>query len=481
VPREKRTTKTVAKRIDLNYFKRPSRWRRWRFALSVALPCLAVAWLAAYGVARNSHAYSTGKMSPAHAVLTRQCGACHISQAGFFRAAATDHACLSCHDGPIHHADQVFTPSCASCHVEHRGRMRLAATADQSCTQCHADLRAKGAATSYVTHVRAFTSDGHPEFAPLRAGFRDPGTIKLNHAIHLKAGLLGPNGTRVQMTCDDCHRANAADQSWRFGAAPTSQSQPASSPMAASAPAGQMMPVSAPRMFPPSYSPARAYMQPISYARHCIGCHPLLFDKRFTDSVPHDTPEVIHTFLVKRYTDYIATHPAELREAKSTIALPAKPVPISPRIYTPQGWVNTRVAEAENLLWRKTCKECHALSSVPPPPPVPAAPMMMPAALPKVAKSNIPVRWFPDAEFDHQAHRAWTCTTCHPRATTSQATADILVPGEKTCEQCHHAGADAAEARCFECHAYHDWSREKPVKGTAHFSSWMRRVRMPAS
>lgn len=222
-------------------------------------------------------------------------------------------------------------------------------------------------------------------------------------------------------------------------------------------------------------------MQPISYARHCIGCHPLLFDKRFTDSVPHDTPEVIHTFLVKRYTDYIATHPAELREAKSTIALPAKPVPISPRIYTPQGWVNTRVAEAEDLLWRKTCKECHALSSVPPPPPVPAAPMMMPATLPRVAKSNIPMRWFPDAEFDHQAHRAWTCTTCHPRATTSQETADILVPGEKTCEQCHHAGADAAEARCFECHAYHDWSREKPVKGTAHFSSWMRRVSMPAS
>ena len=276
--------------------------------------------------------------------------------------------------------------------------MRLAATADQSCTQCHANLRTNGKATSYVTHVTAFTSGGHPEFAPLRAGFRDPGTIKLNHAIHLKASLLGPNGTRVQMTCDDCHRANAADQSWRFGAAPASQSQSPSS-MAANATAGAMMPVSAPRMFPPSYSPARAYMQPISYARHCIGCHPLLFDKRFTDSVPHDTPEVIHAFLVKRYTEYIATHPAELRETKSTMALPARPVPISPRIYTPPEWVNTRVAEAENLLWRKTCKECHALSSLPRAQP---APMMLPGALPKVAKSNIPVRWFPDAEFDHR-------------------------------------------------------------------------------
>ncbi|MGC2333693.1 MAG: hypothetical protein WA581_19735 [Candidatus Acidiferrales bacterium] len=478
MPREKRTTKTVAQRIDLNYFKRPTPWRRWRFALSVALPCLAVTWLAAYGVARNNHVYSSGKMSPAHAVLTRQCSACHVSRFGFFGAIATDQACLSCHDGPIHHRDQVFTPSCSSCHVEHRGRMRLAATADQSCTQCHADLRTSGKATSYATDITKFTSVGHPEFAPLRPGFRDPGTIKLNHAIHLKANLMGPSNTRVQLRCDDCHRANAADQSWRFGTTSAAQSQPPLS-MAANTPGGEVTPVSAQQMFgPPSLSSARAYMQPIAYAKHCIGCHPLLFDKRFTDSVPHDTPAVIHAFLAKRYTDYIATHPAELREMKSTIALPAKPVPISPRIYTPQEWVNTRVAEAELLLWAKTCKQCHALSFAPSAPPAPMAAL---AALPKVAKSHITVRWFPQARFDHEAHRAWTCTTCHARATTSQETADILVPGERTCEQCHHAGPDAADARCFECHTYHDWSRERQVKGAARLSSWMRAARKPAS
>jgi hypothetical protein len=478
VPRAKRTTKTIAQRIDLNYFKRPSRWRTWRFALSLALPCLAVVWLAAYGVARNNHAYSSGKMSPAHAVLVQQCSACHVSKAGFFRAAAADQACLSCHDGPIHHADQAFTPSCASCHVEHRGRMRLAATADESCTQCHSDLRTTGAPTSYVTHITEFASEGHPEFAPLRAGFRDPGTVKLNHAIHLKANLVGPNNTRVQLGCDDCHRADASDQSWRFGAPPAAS--PAIPSIAANASSGAMVPVSAPQTAgPPSRSWARAYMQPISYARHCTGCHPLLFDKRFTDSVPHDTPEMIHAFLVKRYTDYIATHPAELRETKSTIALPARPVPVSPRTYTPQEWINTRVAEAELLLWSKTCKQCHALSFAPG---TPAATMSAtPSPLPKVAKSNIPARWFPQAMFDHQAHRAWTCTTCHSRATTSQETADILVPGERICEQCHHPGADAAESRCFECHAYHDWSREKQVKGATHISSWMRIAGKPAS
>jgi len=460
VPREKRTTKTIAQRIDLNYFKRPSPWRTRRFVLSVALPCLAVASLAVYAIARNNQAYSSGRMSPAHAVLTQQCGACHVSRAGIFRAAATDQACLSCHDGPIHQADQVFTPSCASCHVEHRGRMRLAATADASCTQCHADLRTNGAATSYARDITEFTSGGHPEFAPLRAGFRDPGTIKLNHAIHLKANLIGPNNTRVQMDCDDCHRANGAYQSWRFGGPPVKR------PQSATEDSGNMVDA-------PSHSSRRAYMQPIAYVQHCMACHPLLFDKRFTDSVPHDTPEVIHAFLVKRYTDYIATHPAELRETKSTIALPAKPLPISPKIYTPPEWVKVRVAEAELLLWGKTCKQCHALSFAPSPVPVALAPAA-PDALPVVAKSNIPVRWFPHARFDHEAHREWTCTTCHARATTSEETSDILVPGEKTCEKCHHAGANAAESRCFECHTYHDWSKQKRVKGTAHVTWWMR-------
>ncbi|HEX4074323.1 MAG TPA: hypothetical protein VHX49_02880 [Candidatus Acidoferrales bacterium] len=476
MPREKRTTKTIAQRIDLNYFKRPSRWRTWRFALSVALPCLAVAWLAVYAVARNNHVYSSGKMSPAHAVLTPQCGACHVSRAGVFRAVAADQACLSCHDGPIHHADQVFTPSCASCHVEHRGRMRLASTADASCTQCHADLRTSGAATPYAKEITEFTSDGHPEFAPLRAGFRDPGTIKLNHAIHLKAGLIGPNNTRVQLDCDDCHRANAAEQSWRFGATPAAPSQtPMATSAAGVAPGRTFMAVSARQEFgPPSESSARAYMQPIAYARHCVGCHPLLFDKRFADSVPHDKPAVIQAFLVKRYTDYIAAHPTELRETKSTTALPTKPVPISPRVYTPPEWVNTRVAEAELLLWRKTCEQCHALSFAPTPA------LAAPVALPVVAKSNIPARWFPQARFDHDAHREWTCTTCHARATTSQETADILVPGERTCEQCHHSGANAADARCFECHTYHDWSKEKQVKGAARVT-WMRIMERPAS
>jgi len=70
------------------------------------------------------------------------------------------------------------------------------------------------------------------------------------------------------------------------------------------------------------------------------------------------------------------------------------------------------------------------------------------------------------AHFDHQAHRLVSCESCHAKAATSKETSDILMPGIETCQQCHKPGKEyAAEARCFECHNYHDWRQEKPVHG----------------
>jgi hypothetical protein len=97
--------------------------------------------------------------------------------------------------------------------------------------------------------------------------------------------------------------------------------------------------------------------------------------------------------------------------------------------------------------------QCHALSF----------PTNQP--LPVVANSNITVRWFQHAVFNHDKHRLVKCEECHSAARTSQETSDVLLPGIRTCEQCHHAGSEAAEARCFECHTYHDWSKEKPAQG----------------
>jgi len=164
---------------------------------------------------------------------------------------------------------------------------------------------------------------------------------------------------------------------------------------------------------------------------------------------------------VKQFSDYIHGHPAELREQKNPPWLPEKPLPPAVRVLTPPQWVAERTAEAEQLLWRKTCKECHSLVFAPG------------QTLPAVPLSAITPRWLPHALFDHEAHRLVQCTACHA-AITSQATADVLIPGVETCRECHHTGAQGAESECFECHVYHDWRQRKDIRSRFTMSELVR-------
>ena len=433
--RFQRTTKKLAQRIDLQYFTRPHPLRRWRFLLSVACVALAVVWIGWYGARRSDKVYSSGRMAAAHAVLTANCAACHVSRTGVFREHTTDQACLACHDGPIHHANQLFTPACASCHVEHQGPVRLAATPDAMCTQCHANLQAKGTAPPFERSIENFNTR-HPEFGALRLGHRDPSTIKLNHAVHMKPIRVRPGGPLVELDCSDCHRAPTDTGPWLYGDAQY-----------------KMAAVQLPDPLAPK--PTRALMAPTQFAKYCAACHQLTFDKRFAEGVPHGKqPNEIHDFLAKQFEAYIGGHPAELRVVREPDRnLAEKPMVPSVRVLTPPQWVAERASEAEQLLWRKTCKQCHTLTFEGGTP------------LPQIAKANITVRWMPHARFDHYAHRMMNCTSCHTAALTSEQTADLLLPGIATCQACHRPAVDAAESRCFECHTYHDWKREKPVKG----------------
>lgn len=438
-----RTTKKLAQRIDLDYLKRSSPLRRWTFLLSVAALALALLWVTAYGVRRDFRAYSAGPLSSAHAVLTKQCAACHASNLGFFEETVADQKCLACHDGPIHHATQQFTPSCASCHADHRGAIRLAATNDSGCAQCHANLVSRGSSLAFVRDITSFEAN-HPEFAVLRAGHRDPGTILLNHYRHLQPNLLGPNSARVQMVCSDCHRA-AADAAgpWPYGDGQLHT--PAVAKASGSNENSSGMPAS---------DASRAYMAPATYAQTCAGCHTLQFDRRISDAVPHDKPEVVHAFVVAKLQAYIAAHPAELRVPRDLGRdLPEKPIPADYRLLTPQQWVGERTAEDEALLWRKTCKQCHAVLA------------SAGDALPQIAPSNITSRYMPHASFDHSQHALVDCASCHAAALTSQQSSDVLLPGIATCRTCHHSGAEAAESRCFECHTYHDPALRKSAHG----------------
>src|SRR5262249_35784220 len=153
--------------------------------------------------------YSSGRLANPHAVFETQCAACHVKQADSYSARAENSACLACHDGPIHHAEQTMSPDCADCHVEHRGKVNLSAASNGACAQCHSDLRTNGGAAHFASNIESFES-GHPDFKAVEEINHDPGTIKLNHKLHMQPIRGAPNGPNVQLECGDCHRPAAS-------------------------------------------------------------------------------------------------------------------------------------------------------------------------------------------------------------------------------------------------------------------------------
>jgi predicted CXXCH cytochrome family protein len=446
--RRTRTTKKLAKRIDLQYFAHAHPFRQWRFWLSIAVPAIALTWFVLQRAQGGQKVYSAGPLSHAHAVFTQQCALCHVAQAGAFTAHVTDKACLTCHDAPVHQVNQTFTPECASCHVEHKGAMLLQATADGACTQCHADLRTLDGQPHYISSIAGFDRK-HPEFSALRSGKTDPGGVRLNHYLHLQPNLIGPNNTRMQLICDDCHGTKTADVTPHR--------------------AVELHPAS-PTEISTRHPHEQAYMPPPEFAKHCAACHTLQFDTRFgNEQVPHDKPEVIHTFLVKKFGEYIATHSGAVHEVNP----PNRQIPERARkarsARNAAEWVQYRVEDAEWLLYAKTCKQCHTLRPTN-------------DSLPEIAKSNMTTRWLSHADFDHHPHRMMTCTTCHSRTPDSRETTDVLLPGIQTCQQCHRpqgSTKEAAEGRCYECHQYHDWTKAKPTKGDFTIQQLRGEARIP--
>ena len=442
-----RTTKKLAQRIDLNYFKRPSPLKRAKFLLSLALLLLALFWITGKSLFHDSSVYSSGRLSRPHAVLEKECSVCHVRQARVFSAKASDNACLACHDGPAHHPSQIPALDCATCHTEHRGEANLSAVSDRACARCHTDLKGSHPDTRFVAHIESFAK-GHPEFASLRSfnGVLSsaPATIKLNHAIHTKP-IRGPSGALVNLDCGNCHRSTASSPDLTYSDAQHSAAQVSYKD------SDESLSVPAERLMPPRPATGRELMTPVKFANACAACHLLTFDKRFDEGVPHDKPDVVHAFLITKFQQYISAHPGEVRVQRDPGRdLSGRPLPPQVRVLTPTQWVTERTADAEELLWRKTCKQCHALTT-------------SEKGLPQVTAANVRTQWMPHAKFDHDAHRGFSCVSCHTKTLTSTESSDILLPGIATCKGCHAPGPGHADSRCSECHTYHDWSKRKEV------------------
>jgi transcription elongation factor Elf1 len=286
----------------------------------------------------------------------------------------------------------------------------------------------------------------------------------------MQAIRRGPNGPFVNLECGDCHRPAAVKSNWIYADERYTAKKPAYFEDE------EIRVIKADTLTPQAPETGRELMAPVKFGTACASCHLLTFDKRFEEGVPHDKPEVVHVFVLNKLQDYIAAHPSEVRVTRDPDRdLAGKPLLPEVRILTPAQWVSERAAEDEELLWRKTCKECHILKNVPTREANAASLDSSPslsvarsaiAYLPEVAVSNTTVRWMPHARFDHDAHRGFTCVSCHQKAVISTEARDVLLPGIAVCQTCHAPGLDRAESRCSECHIYHDWSKRREVTPT---------------
>jgi c(7)-type cytochrome triheme protein len=197
-------------------------------------------------------------------------------------------------------------------------------------------------------------------------------------------------------------------------------------------------------------------MEPVTYDKNCAACHTLPFDRRSAESVPHETPEGVHSFVLERLKSYLEQHPTAWRDPEPGRRIPG--VEPLTRARNAGDWLQAQVGEDESLLWRKTCKQCHTLDSGP-------NAVGTQSALPRVRAAVFTSRWFTHALFDHSAHAAVTCESCHSATLSSKETSDVLIPGIKTCQSCHSGSkAESAESGCALCHQYHDWKQRKAFK-----------------
>jgi hypothetical protein len=464
------TGKQRGSRIELTYYRRPDALALRRRALAALALTGAAAWLALaphwdrnrdprWRLFQWDRMASPGALAHAHAAWTDDCAACHPPFAPVNASRwsplpareprAADALCQRCHEAAGHHPVRAAAeiPSCAECHRDHRGPdARLARSPDSTCTRCHADLAGHRLdRPTVVDRVTAFDAKHHPQFAAI--GKPDPGRLAFNHALHLAPGLTLQQGGRP----------------WTLARLPESQ-------RARYAPAGSTPDSSVTLKCADCHAPdaSGASMRPVSYETHCAACHPLTFDPALPDrQVTHglNPAEIVGELRGLYAQAVVSADDTLLARRVADRPLPRRSGDAVDRSAAEA--LDTKLTAALRLLLgaapapgakQAGCLECHEVATAP-------ATIRGPedyAAI-GLAPTNVPSVWLPGARFNHHAHRAWDCISCHAAAVRSTTHRDLLLPDRDDCVTCHAPSRTESDGTsrggvdhsCTECHTYH--------------------------
>jgi len=375
-------------------------------------------------VTKHFSLWNSGPISNAHRLIESDCKKCHSEP--FKRV--QDKECLTCHALSEHSKDLAsfvekhtdLNVRCSTCHMEHNGDRGLLLKDADFCVNCHGDMKGlKG--DSELLSVSHFNS--HPQFRIKVAGepgktervslddqtrVKDNTKIKLNHSVHLKAGLRGKNGP-VDLTCRSCHQIDGDFKK----------------------------------------------IKPISFDSHCRDCHSLGFDERLPDAqVPHGDSEAVYPALFTEYSKLMLGGEVIRDTSNLERQFPSSDHGVSIEALKPKDLaaVEDSARDAEKLLFTKTgCYLCHSYKEKDPNECTKTGSRYL------IDKPEIPEVWLPAARFSHGAHEEFSCESCHKNVANSTETTDVLIPGIALCRDCHQQDAKPGyvESGCGECHSYH--------------------------
>lgn len=356
-----------------------------------------------------------------------------------------DQNCEHCHAGhSFHEPDVISAHSCSDCHREHQGSGLMAKPTDANCLSCHANERVMQAsrelgkklppeafdfrpangrvlfkaprpADGYTRLIHSFATD-HPEFQVLDERLKDPDTLKFNHVLHLTSPTI-PQFNGHKLDCADCHKPDAAG----------------------------------------------VYYLKISFEDNCRACHSLQFDVNNPElRLPHGNVEHVRAFLRSlpaQYAEFGAKQKGITEQSESKKFVDAQIAQIRERFGSGEELerriffsdaksgpvIQVAGAGATGAARFPGCAYCHQVAEDE-------------NGVPAVSQPFIPDRWLIRGQFDHSKHFKMSCTQCHD-ALHSSETADVLLPSQQSCVQCHSPKGGVASS-CSTCHTFHSAKKE---------------------